>query len=337
MNHRSLVLILAGFVALSGIVTSATAQEKPPARSIVNIAPNLYRAQNDNHYTVFLVTPEGIIMSDPINREFSTWLKGEMQQRFKQQVRYVLYTHHDWDHASGGAVFSDTAQFIGHENMPEALSLPAGNLALPENVRKTDANGNGRIERGEATGNLQTQFALTDANGDNALTGAEIARGPLNDVQPPTTTFSDRHTVKLGGKTVVMVHIGEAHAPDSSVLHFPAERVVFGADVLQARRFPQSVEPTIGAWIDAMRTIESLDFDIAATGHAMSGKKADVTALRQYFEELATGVAAGIAAGKSVKEIQSSLTWDKYKDWERYPVQPGLHIAQVYSTMKGTR
>lgn len=336
MNQNLLTSALLGIVALSGLVTSASAQQKPPARSIVNIAPDLYRAQNDNHYTVFLVTSEGIIMSDPINRDFSTWLKGEMQKRFDRPVRYVLYTHHDWDHASGGAVFADTAQFVGHENMPEELTVPAGNLALPEDVRKMDANGNGRIERSEATGNLQTQFTLTDANGDNALSGAEIARGAVNDVHPPTTTYSDRHTVTLGGKTVVMVHIGIAHAPDSSVLHFPGERVVFGADVLQARRFPQNVTPTVGAWIDAMRTIERLDFDIAATGHALSGKKADVTAMRQYFEELSAGVAAGIAAGKSVKEIQQSLTWDKYKGWERYGVQPQIHIAQVYATMKGS-
>jgi glyoxylase-like metal-dependent hydrolase (beta-lactamase superfamily II) len=336
MSHNSLTSVLAGIVALSGLAATASAQQKPPARSIVNIAPDLYRAQNDNHYTVFLVTSDGIVMSDPINRDFSTWLKGEMQKRFNRPVRYVLYTHHDWDHASGGAVFADTAQFVGHENMPETLTVPAGNLALPENARKMDANSNTRIERSEATGNLQTQFALTDANGDNALSGAELARGALNDVHPPTTTFSDRHTVTLGGKTVVMVHIGVAHAPDSSVLYFPAERVVFGADVLQAKRFPQNVTPTVGAWIDAMRTIERLDFDIAATGHALSGKKADVTAMRQYFEELSAGVAAGVAAGKSVKEIQQSLTWDKYKDWERYGVQPQIHIAQVYATMKGS-
>lgn len=337
MKQHILTSILAGLVALSGLVTTASAQQKPPARSIVNIAPDLYRVQNENHYTVFLVTSDGIVMSDPINRDFSTWFKGEMQKRFNRPVRYILYTHHDWDHASGGAVFADTAQFVGHENMPAALSLRAGNLALSADARKMDANGNGRIERSEATGNLQTQFALTDANGDNALSGAEIARGPLNDVHPPTTTFSDRHTVTLGGKTVVMVHIGIAHAPDSSVLHFPAERVVFGADVLQVKRLPLNITPTVGTWIDALRTIERLDFDIAATGHAQSGKKEDVTALRQYLEELSTGVAGGIAAGKSVTEIQQALNLEKYKVWERYGAQRPIHIAQVYATMRGSQ
>ncbi len=326
--------------ALLGIfwpVNNANAQGPPPARSIVNVAPDLYRAQNDNHFTVFLVTSEGIILSDPISRDFSTWLKAELQQRFNRPVRYVLYTHHHWDHASGGAVFADTAQFIGHDNMPEALTLPSGNRALPQNVQKMDVNGNRLVERSEADRNLLATFALTDANGDNALSGSELARGPLNDVHPPTTTFSDRHTVTLGGKTVVMVYLGVAHAPDSSAVYFPAERAVFNADLVQVRRLANALTPTLGAMTDALRTVEKLDFDIAITGHALMGKKADVTELRQYFEEVAAVVSAGIAAGKSVKEIQESNTWEKYKNWERHPVQHQIHIAQVYETMKGAQ
>lgn len=337
MKHPVLTVALLSLVSSGVPVERATAQEQP-ARGIVNIAPDLYRAQNNNHYTVFLVTSEGIIMTDPISREFSTWLKGELQRRFNQPVRYVLYTHHDWDHASGGAVWADTAQFIAHDNFPEALTLPAGNLPLPANARKMDANGNSRLERSEAAGgNLAPNFDLTDANRDGALSGAELARGALNDVHPPTTTFADRYTVTLGGKTAVMVYIGQAHATDSSVIHFPKERVVFSADVMQVKRLPQAVGPNIGLWIDALKTIESLDFDIAAAGHALAGTKADVTALREYLEELAIGVAAGVGAGKSLKEIQTSLRFDKVKAWERGDVQPPIHIAQVYATMRGSR
>jgi len=102
------------FVLMLGAVAAAQQQ---PARDIVNVTGQLYRAQNDNHYTVFLVTPEGVIMSDPINRDFSRWLKNEIATRFKVPVRYVLYRHRDWDHASGGGVFADTPQFVGHINM----------------------------------------------------------------------------------------------------------------------------------------------------------------------------------------------------------------------------
>ena len=49
--------------------TPVAAEPEGPTRSIVNITGDLYRAQNNNHHTVFLVTDEGIIMSDPINRD----------------------------------------------------------------------------------------------------------------------------------------------------------------------------------------------------------------------------------------------------------------------------
>ena len=274
-------------------------------------------------------------MTDPINREFSLWLKSEFARRYDVPVRYVLYSHPDWDHASGGVVFADTAEFIGHENIPAALALPGGNPALPDNVRDMDANGNGLIERAEASGNTADRFGLIDENRDQLLSGAEMIRGAVNDVYPPTTTFSDRHTVTLGGKRVLLVYTGEAHDPASAVIYFPDERTVFGADTLQAKRFPGGLGPNVGAWIDAMSTVNELDYDVAATGHAMMGTKADIVALQAYLEDLATGVAAGVAAGESLQEIQESLTLDEYGDWDRYDTQRRTHIASVFATLRG--
>ena len=275
--HAPILSALIVFLSLAG---SASAQQGQPTRSIVNITGDLYRAQNNNHFNVFLVTPDGIVMTDPINREFSLWLKSEFARRYDVPVRYVLYSHPDWDHASGGVVFADTAEFIGHENIPAALALPGGNPALPDNVRDMDANGNGLIERAEASGNTADRFGLIDENRDQLLSGAEMIRGAVNDVYPPTTTFSDRHTVTLGGKRVLLVYTGEAHDPASAVIYFPDERTVFGADTLQAKRFPGGLGPNVGAWIDAMSTVNELDYDVAATGHAMMGTKADIVALQ---------------------------------------------------------
>jgi glyoxylase-like metal-dependent hydrolase (beta-lactamase superfamily II) len=327
--------LLIGVLGLAGVVTSAFAQQKPPARGIVNITGQLYRAQNDNHYTVFLVTPEGIIMSDPINRDFARYLKAEFATRFKVPVRYLLYTHKDWDHASGGVVFADTAEFVGHQNMRAGVALPPGNPPLPADAQKMDSNRNGLIERSEATGATGQRFALFDENQDGILSGAELARGSVNDVYLPSTTYSDRHTVTLGGKRVMMVHLGNAHTDDGSVIYFPDERAVFSADVLQVKRLPQNITPSVGAYIDALRTILALDFEHAATGHALMGTKKDAAMSLQYLEDLSTGVAAGIAAGRSLPEIQKTLTLDAYKGFERWDTHRTVHIAQVYATIKG--
>ena len=279
---RFKISLVVALCSLVGLVSGAAAQQAP-TRGIVNITGQLYRAQNNNHYTVFLVTPEGMIMSDPINRDFARWLKAEIATRFKVPVRYVLYTHRDWDHASGGVVFADTAEFVGHRNMLTALAPPAGNPPLTAEAVKMDANRNGLVERAEANGAIAERFDLFDYNRDGVVSGAEIARGSISDVYPPTTTYTDRHTVTLGGKRVTMIHLGTAHADDSSVLHFPDERAVFSADIMQVKRLPGGLAPHVGAWIDALTIINALDFEHALTGHALAGTKKDAAESLRYL------------------------------------------------------
>jgi glyoxylase-like metal-dependent hydrolase (beta-lactamase superfamily II) len=218
-----------------------------------------------------------------------------------------------------------------------ALAPPAGNPPLTGDALKMDGNRNGLIERSEATGDTSQRFSLFDYDRDNILNGAELARGSVSDVYPPTTIFSDRHTVTLAGKRVTMTYLGIAHADDSSVIHFPDERAVFSADILQVKRLPGGLAPTVGSWIDALRTINALDFDHALTGHALAGTKKDAADLLRYLEDISTGVASGIAAGRTLAEIQKTLTLDAYKGFERWDTTREAHIAAVYATFKGTR
>lgn len=336
---KRLIPTAAVLLAMTGWNVAAAQQAaQPPARSITNITGQLYRAQNANHYTVLLVTPEGVIMSDPINRDFARWLKAEIATRFRVPVRYVLYTHKDWDHASGGVVFADTAEFVGHVNMLKALAPPAGNPPLTGDDAKLDANRDGLIARAEATpaSAVGQRFDLFDYNRDGFVSGAEIARGSISDVYAPTTTFTDRHTVTLGGKRVSMVYLGTAHSDDSALLHFPDERAVFSADILQVRRLPNTLAPSVGSFIDALSTINALDFEHALTGHALSGTKKDAEESLRYLKELADGVAKGIAAGRTLTDIQKSLTLDAFKGFERWDTVREAHIASVYASLKGT-
>ena len=129
-----------GLTALPGIAEHSWTQQVQ-GYEITPVADGLYSAasrspRSISHRTVFLVTDEGIVLADPISTAFSTWLKSEFDERFGVPVRYVLYSHHHWDHASGGAVFADTATYIAHEGMAAALAAP-----LPSNAVSRDANG----------------------------------------------------------------------------------------------------------------------------------------------------------------------------------------------------
>ena len=65
MSIKYALLLLAACVAGLGLSFTATAQQAP-SRSVEHITGDLYRATNNNHHTAFLVTSEGIIMTDPI-------------------------------------------------------------------------------------------------------------------------------------------------------------------------------------------------------------------------------------------------------------------------------
>ena len=227
----------------------------------------------------------------------------------------------------------------GPRNMLASLAPPAGNPPLTGAEAKMDANRNGLVERGEATGAIAERFALFDYNRDDVVSGSEIARGSVSDVHPPSTTFSDRHTVTLGGKRVTMIHLGTAHDDNSSVLHFPrgARRVQRGKPANKASTW--RVDPTVGAWIDALALINSwLDFEHALTGHALAGTKRDAAgrvALPGRPSRLALPRASGRAA--VLAEIQKTLTLDAYKGFERWDTTREVHIAAVYATLAGSR
>jgi glyoxylase-like metal-dependent hydrolase (beta-lactamase superfamily II) len=106
---------------LVGLTMSITAQQRGQAREIVNVKGDIYRARNNNYFSLFMVTPEGIILADPINAAFATWMKEQFAERFHVPVRYVIYSHSHWDHIEGGAVFADTARFVAHENVAKNM------------------------------------------------------------------------------------------------------------------------------------------------------------------------------------------------------------------------
>jgi glyoxylase-like metal-dependent hydrolase (beta-lactamase superfamily II) len=83
---------------------------------IERIAPDLYSFRYTFYRNVFMVTPEGVIATDPLTPEAAATLQAQLPKVTDQPVRYVVYSHSHFDHASGGKVFKDAgATFVAHE------------------------------------------------------------------------------------------------------------------------------------------------------------------------------------------------------------------------------
>lgn len=127
---RLITATMVGIVMLASLGV-ALAQQQPPQRSINKIAGDLYRFQNNFHYSVFLVTPAGIIVTDPIDSDAAKWLKAEIARRFNQPIRYLIYSHDHRDHIAGGEVFADTAIVVAHENAKATIIGEKRPTAVP--------------------------------------------------------------------------------------------------------------------------------------------------------------------------------------------------------------
>ena len=86
---------------------------------LVRFAPDVYGFRWANHVALFIVTSAGVILVDPIgqvNRRTPALIKEAIRAVTAEPVRYVVYSHSAFDHSTGGAVFADTARFVGHKN-----------------------------------------------------------------------------------------------------------------------------------------------------------------------------------------------------------------------------
>ena len=111
----------------------APAEQSRPDNEITKLGEGLYLLRHQFHQSIFIVTPQGVIVTDPIAPEAAAWLKAEIKRLTDQPVRYVIYSHHHNDHISGGDVFADTALFVSHwAARRELLKEPDPHIPVPD-------------------------------------------------------------------------------------------------------------------------------------------------------------------------------------------------------------
>lgn len=122
---KTMVLIL-----IVGLILTPAVNAQEAKRSIEQVKGDVYRFQNNFHFAMFVVTDEGIVVTDPINAEAVKWLKAELARRFDKPVTHMVLSHHHADHASGGEAWGDI-KVIAHENAKAHIEAGDVKTAMP--------------------------------------------------------------------------------------------------------------------------------------------------------------------------------------------------------------
>ena len=88
---------------------------------------NVYIFRNGNHQAMFIVTPEGVIATDPVAYGRPTGGQqyvDEIKKISNAPIRYLIYSHVHFDHIAGGKAFKDAgATVIAHKRAKERLEV----------------------------------------------------------------------------------------------------------------------------------------------------------------------------------------------------------------------
>lgn len=178
-----------------------------------------------------------------------------------------------------------------------------------------------------------TATVVAHANAKEAIVGEK------RPTAVPQVTFTEQATIELGGTVLELSWVGRNHSNNSLVMRFPKERILFAVDFIpvNAMAFRDFPDAYLDEWIDSLRKVEGMEFDILAPGHGALGNKANVTAFRNYLEDLRGQVLAAARAGKSLEETKKSVDLSKYKDWGGYEQMSPLNIEGVYRLVQSNR
>lgn len=145
---RMLAYRLAPALAAAFVAAAAQAQTQPPpttppaqppvfATTKVPGTENVYIFRYQGHQSMFVVTPAGVIATDPIGylrpQAVTTYI-DEIKKVTKAPIKYLIYSHHHYDHIAGGKPFKDAgAVVVAHQRAKEHLArLKHPDVVVPD-------------------------------------------------------------------------------------------------------------------------------------------------------------------------------------------------------------
>ena len=133
---RLLVCLLPALLLVT--MQNAAAQFVPPGiapAQLEQLADNLYTFRYGPYRSLFMVTDEGVIATDPISPAAATEYRAAIASVTDKPVRFVVYSHAHWDHARGGQIFKDEgATFVAQERCVQNFTESPNAEIIPPDI-----------------------------------------------------------------------------------------------------------------------------------------------------------------------------------------------------------
>ncbi len=277
MKPRTMSMILTALV----LIASGAGYELKAqgAASFIKVAPDLYFYYTGGRSnSTVLITEEGVLVVDTQgNRQAAEAVLAEIRTVTDAPIRWAINGQDHGDHYFGNAVFKREGAVI---------------VAQAETARIIGMNYDYELE----------------------WRGLDPARaGHVR----PDVTFEDRMTLRVGGREVILVHIGAGQNPGDTVVLFPHARAAYSSGAFAPMSWSSTAyASSLDEWIEVLAKIKALDVDTYLPGHGhLVTDRAEIDEEIVLLRELKIAVEDAIVRGLTAEQTAKALTFEEYDDW----------------------
>jgi glyoxylase-like metal-dependent hydrolase (beta-lactamase superfamily II) len=285
-------LKIAGLATSALIAITATAQAEQAATATTKVegTDNVYVFRYQGHQAMFIVTPQGVIATDPISlrRPAKPYIDA-IEAVTKAPIKYVIYSHSHFDHIAGGKPFKDKgAIFVAHQNAKTRI----------EQLKKLDKD-------------------LDVVTPDQVVTGAK------RNITLGGTTLELNYVGKNHSDNTLVMRL-----PKEKIIFtvdwIPVEGVQFRG---MADGYLPETEDGLKKVI-AMDWNKMIPGHPGPGGRL--GTKEDAQKDLEYLQDLSAAVKKAVNAGKSYADAQKEISLPKYEAWPNYKAFLPMNIERYY-------
>jgi len=174
------------------------------------------------------------------------------------------------------------------------------------------------------------------------MSTAQMLRGEMTRPSPagalPVVTFAEGVTFHLNGDTIRVAHVSHAHTDGDVLIHWTGANVLHMGDTFFNGMLP-FIDLESGGSVDGL--LRAVDAALAMTnagtriipGHGPMASRADLAADRDRIRTLRDRIAAEIARGQSLEQIQALGLADTYGKATDF-IPPARFVESVYNSLR---